>query len=455
MRRAWASVFQSSFLRSVTVLVSGTAFSQVILLLALPVLTRLYTPEDFGALGVYLGLVMVVSVAACLRFDIAIPLPESARDAGALLCLALISAMVSSGLLAFAIFYLGDALPVGVDHEDFRGYLWLVPIGVLVASIYSALQFWATRVTAFPLIARTRIIQSLGAVGTQIGMGMAGIAPLGLFLGQVVNLGAGIAGLSRRAISDLRRAVFRVSFPELRRVAHEYRRFPQYSTWEALANSAGTHLPVIAIAVLASGAEAGFLVLAMRVMAAPMSLIGGAIAQVYLSRAPGYHRGDSLGQFAMTTIGGLVRGGAGPLIFAGIVAPPFFAVVFGEEWRRAGTLVSWMTPWFVMQFLTSPVSMTLHVINMQRTALGLQLLGVTVRLGAVVVASLLTFGKLAEFFAVSSFVFYAIYLATLLHLLAIKAEALWDILKHCLPQILGWCVIGVLFRVVMEGLVGT
>jgi hypothetical protein len=70
------------FRRSVAVLASGTAISQAIPIAAMPVLTRLYTPEEFGTVVLYLALASLLGVVATARYELAIPLPHDDIEAG-------------------------------------------------------------------------------------------------------------------------------------------------------------------------------------------------------------------------------------------------------------------------------------------------------------------------------------------------------------------------------------
>lgn len=80
---------RKKFFLSVGVLAGGTGLSQAIMLAMSPVLTRIYSPTDFSMLAAYTALTSILSVAACLRFDIAIPLPEAEHEAANLLGLSL------------------------------------------------------------------------------------------------------------------------------------------------------------------------------------------------------------------------------------------------------------------------------------------------------------------------------------------------------------------------------
>ncbi len=90
---------QGGFFKAVSVLVGGTAFAQLIGFICLPILTRLYTPEDYSVLGVYVAIVSILSVVSCLRFEIAIPISKHNEEAKALLLLAIISNIIFTFIL--------------------------------------------------------------------------------------------------------------------------------------------------------------------------------------------------------------------------------------------------------------------------------------------------------------------------------------------------------------------
>jgi O-antigen/teichoic acid export membrane protein len=448
IRQKFDALFRGGFARSVGVLVGGTAFAQALMVLLLPLLTRLYSPEDFTVLAVYASILGIISVAACLRLEIAIPLPQHDDDAANLLALALCSATAVAGLSAVIVLLFPSQIIALVAQPKLEPYLWLLPLGIWLSSSYAALQFWSTRKKRFPLIAKTRMTQAIGGAGTQVGLGWAGIVPLGLVLGQMINNGAGIFGLVRDALKNDRPALRAINGPSMRRVFFEYDRFPKYSTFESLANCASIQLPIIIIAALAIGPEAGFLILASRVMLAPMSLIGGAVSQVYLSRAPDEFRAGNLDKFTAASLSGLIKTGVGPLIFAGIVAPVAFPIIFGAQWQRAGEIVAWMTPWFVMQFLASPISMLLHVTQNQRTALILQIFGLLLRVSTVVVVAYLSHSWIVESYALSGFIFYSLYFYLVISIAKIKVKYLLTIFKSSTLIVTTWVLLAIFLRVV-------
>jgi O-antigen/teichoic acid export membrane protein len=436
----------AGFLRSISILVSGTVVAHGITALAMPVLSRLYSPADFSALAVFSGLLSVISVAACLRFDIAITLPDNDTDAVNILALALNSAVIVSVLLAIPSLLMTQKVSLLLNQPNLEPYLWLLPIGVLLAASYSAFQNWFVRKKQFRVIATSRVCQSFAALGTQVGLGVAGIAPLGLLIGYIMNSGAACIVLVYNFLKAENKLVNTISVPRMRAMAATHHRFPKYSTFEAFSNSAAIQVPIIIIAAVAVGPEAGYLMMAMYVLQAPVALIGTAIAQVYLSRAPDEHRAGQLGKFTAEIFGKLLKAGAGPLLFAGIVSPVAFPIVLGEEWRRAGELVVWMTPWFIMQFIAYPISMGLHVTGKQRVALILQLFALIARVSVVWVFGSVAANKIAEAYAISGFVIYSVYAATVLHAVSIQKTEITRCSLQSLPYLFAWGVLGYITR---------
>jgi O-antigen/teichoic acid export membrane protein len=406
--------------RAVIVLVSGTALAHVLSALALPILSRLYSPADFGLLAVFAGTLSIVAAAACLRYDLAVPLPESDDDAMHLLALSLGCACCVAGLLAVAVALAGDRMADLLGQPDLAPCLWLLPVGVLAAGSYAALQAWHIRRSQFGKLARTRVAQSASSVTVQMALGALSAGPVGLLLGYVMNAGVACLALG----GDLLRAMPRLTLDRALVLAGEYRRFPKYSTLEAVANSAAIQLPIILIAGIAAPAEAGYLSMAMYAMQVPIALVGTAIGQVYLSRAADEHRAGRLGPFTADMLRGLMRVGIGPLIAAGILAPALFGVILGARWERAGLLVSWMVPWFALQFLASPTSMALHVTGHQQRAFLLQLCALLLRVGVVLLAAQVIPARVAEAYAVSGAVVYLLYLIAVMASAGVSARGL-------------------------------
>ena len=431
-----------NFLRSVGVLVRGTVIAQLITAAALWYATQVYTPRDFSVLAQFTAMVSTLGVAAALRFDLAIPLPEQRTDAAAVLALALALSAATAAVVGVAGALWGGRIVALLNQPALEPYIWLIALGVLIMGFYSSLQLWFIREKGFSMIARVRIAQSASGGSVQSLMGLVNPIPLGLMLGQTASNGMGCLLLGYRLLAKDAALLRTVTVGGMRAMFKTYDRFPKFSTFEALFNNAGMQVPIIMIGAVALGPEAGYLLLAMSVMQAPMSLIGTAVSQVYLSEAPAEHQQQRLDAFTAKVLTGLCKSGVGPLLFAGIVAPSGFTLVFGVEWHRAGVLVAWMTPWFIFCFLAAPVSMALHVTGSQRMALALQAFGLVLRCGFVYLASEYARPLVSEAYAVSGMVFYLAYLAVVMAVVGMTMRQVFDAVRQSALPILAWTAAG-------------
>lgn len=440
-----------SLVASVGLLVGGTGLAAVITAVALPVLTRLYSPLDFSVLAALTGLISIASVSACLRFDIAVPIPEHDAEAANVLALAVCSAAIVTLALCLTVLFAAKPALALVGQSRILPFVWLIPAGVFAMALYSALQAWLIRRKSFALIARNRVMQSCIASGSQIVIGLMGATGVGLLLGPTLGIAAACIALACQ-IARLDDAIAAaVSRAGMGAAFLTYHQFPKYSALEALANTASIQIPVLMIAALAPASEAGYLLLAIFVVQAPMGLLGTAIGQVFLSHAPHEHRLGQLGSFTASVFRGLLKTGVGPLIFGGLLAPVLFGKIFGDNWQRAGELLAWMTPWFILQYLASPLSMALHIVNRQGTALALQLYGLALRVAMVYAAYRLGFGALSEFYAVSGAIFYGCYLAAVLKMAGIDARSAVSSVRASLRVISLWVIAGAVCLALLYG----
>lgn len=409
LRHRLKQVFSGSFIRDVGKLMLGTLAGRVLSVAALPLLTRLYSPEDFALLATYLAIVSTISVVACLRLEIALPLADTDDDAKHLLVLALLALATVTLVTLLVVLVWSQQLTNWTGQPALQLYGWLVPVGIAGLGLYSVMQYWATRARCFTQIAQTRISQAVVGIATSITMGLAGIAPLGLLVGNLLNTSAGSLKLVRSSIKNHTHTFKGLGVQSLKSTLLKYRRYLIYSTPEAFFNTAGIQGPILLVAAYA-GAEAGYLMLATQIIAAPMGLLGGAISQVYVSRAPQALQEGLLATFTRTIMLRLFKLGLLALLPLGILAPWLVPYVLGDDWVRTGKIITWLVPWMLLQFVVSPVSMVLHVTDHHAKSMMLQAFGLVLRLGLVLLVAIAIPQYIVEAYAVSGALFYFAYL---------------------------------------------
>jgi O-antigen/teichoic acid export membrane protein len=336
-----------------------------------PLLTRLYTPDEFGAFAVYSSVLLVGASIATLRYDFARPLTTEEATAAALLVLAVAAVCLTGCVVAVATAVIGDDFVRLADVAALEPYLWLIPVGVFGAGLYQALTYWSIRDRAFGRIARTRVAQAVAMGATQTLAGVASAGVVGLLIGALLGQVAGVGRLGAAAGRELRETGSALTLEKLRGTARRYRRFPLLSLPSGLTNSLGLYGPAILVAAFYGPVTAGWFALTQRALNAPTALLSNSVGQAYTGEAASLARTGSGSMLALfdSTLRRLALIALVPTLLAVAVSPALFEFVFGSEWRPSGEFAQVLAAMFFVQFVVVPLSQSLNILE----RLGLQL----------------------------------------------------------------------------------
>lgn len=358
---------RGTFARSVAVLAGGTALGQGIVVLASPILTRLYTPEDFGVLSVFVSLFSILLIMNSLRYEVAIPMAETEQGAANLLALVLLLVILTTAIFALVLGLWGDVIFERLNAEELQPYSWLLVLSLLFGGIYQALNFWGIRKQAFDKIANSKLTQNGGMVLLQLGFGFLMPTTGGLLSGIAAGQVTGNIPLLRLAWMQDRHLLSHIRLQAVLNMANRYRRFPLWTSWSSFLNTAGVQLPAILVVSIYGAQIGGWFSLSQRIIGLPMALIGVSVAQVYVSRAAQLARDDpaALYPLFMRTARRLLWVGILPIGFLALTGPWLFAFIFGEQWRTTGEYVQLMAPLYLVHFVVSSLGQNIYVIERQ------------------------------------------------------------------------------------------
>ena len=125
--------------RQVMTLVTGTGLAQLIPLAVSPLLTRLYTPQDFGVFALFAGLVAVLAVLGSARYELALMLPKDDADALALVALAMAIVTATSAVALAAVLLFHTHLARWLDSTAVAAWLLLLPLSMLLSGLVNTL----------------------------------------------------------------------------------------------------------------------------------------------------------------------------------------------------------------------------------------------------------------------------------------------------------------------------
>lgn len=376
------SAFKTNFFKNAMTLLSGTSSAQLILILISPVLTRIYSPEDFAVLALFTAITTITGIIANMKYDFAIGLPEKDSEAINILTLSIISSVIVSIIILLVIFLIPDQIVELLNNQGIKDYLYLIPAATFLIGVFNTLNYYNIRIKNFKNIARTNLYRQVISAIFQIIFGIFKEGPLGLIGGRVALHLAGNYTLAFRGTS-LSAKLKDINKRDIKDLSVRYKRFPIFTLPAQLSNVAAQQINNVFISSLYAASTLGFYALLNRVVNMPLSLISTSFGQVYLQRAT--EEKNKLGNSKNVYIKTFYWLGAISLVIFlpfYFLVEPVFGFVFGNEWLIAGTYTKILIPLFVVRFISAPLSLTNIVYEKQLFGLlwqvGLLVLTITI-----------------------------------------------------------------------------
>jgi O-antigen/teichoic acid export membrane protein len=345
---------------------TGTTIGQAIPIAIAPILSRIYTPTDFGALAVFLAIANLIAIGAGGAYEQAILLPADDREARVILRLSLLLTTAVSTVTLLAIVCGRAVFTDFLEGLGLGGWLYWVPLAVILTGWCQAFNYWSTRRQRYSAVARSRVVQATGTSALNVAAGIARHGSGGLIAGGLLGQLLSLMVLGRAAWRDKDDAGV-ISRAELVRVGRQYGNFPRYVLPHGLLDHVRESGLTLLIAQMLGGGVLGYFAFATRLLRTPLGLIGSSVAQVFYQRAAAAYASGA-------PVRPLLRGVVFRLVLIAIPAgavlaffgPALFGIVFGAEWEIAGHYARLLAPWFLVNFVSSPVSHMPSIVGRQR-----------------------------------------------------------------------------------------
>lgn len=368
-----------SVFRGMSTLALGTGTARLLGVVSIPLLTRIYSPEDYGVLAVFTSLVALLVPFLTLRYVTALPLPRTNAMAMNLMALSALLLLGLTATITAVLAVFGSKILGLVSMQILAPWWGLIALGVLGAGIYEMLSMWATRRRAYKIIAKTQVTQAFTGQAIKIGLGLLSIKPLGLLIGQIAAQSGGIGSFVKRFHLDFQQERRKITWQRMKFIACYYRSFPIYRLPSQVLLVFSAQAPLLFCAALYDGKTTGQLGLAMMSLTMPITLIGNSMAKAYyaemtiIKNVPGKVRSVTMEvQKKLFIIGTPLA-----LVIA-FFGQDLFSLVFGEKWSLAGKFSSLLSFFTLLQLTSSPL---MQVLNFSRSQLSFLVLNAIRTLG--------------------------------------------------------------------------
>lgn len=381
LKQRIVNLVKKQFVRNVIIMASGTAAAQVIALVLTPIITRLYGPQAYGLMGVFVAIIQTIAPVAALTYPIAVVLPARDNDAKKLMWLSMYISTGIAVITAIILLLFHDSIAQLFQLGDVAFYFLLIPFVIIVSALMQVGEQWLIRTKQFGATSKSVFLQSLIVQGSKAGVGL--FHPTAAVLVILTASGNGVKALLMMLFTKRTPRIEHAESQPLKELAKKHRDFPTYRAPQVLINGISQNVPVFVLSAVFGPVSAGFYTIGRTVLSLPVQLIAKAVGDVFYPRVTkAGDNGEHLTRLISKATVALGVIGLIPFGTIVIFGPWLFGLVFGTEWVTAGEYARWMAIWVFFMFINQPSINALPVLKAQAFHLKYTVVTIIIRTGA-------------------------------------------------------------------------
>ena len=383
----------SRLVREAATLVSGNVLAQAITLVAYFVLTRIYTPDDYGLFNIFYSYIEVLIIFSTCKYELAIVVADDEREAAAVSRFALrMNTLVSLILLSVALLlWLTGLLPGNMAQLGWM--VLLIPPMVFFCGTSRVYSFLYNRFHHYATIAVSEGVNAGSGALMKIVLGLLGLSqsglPLGTVLGQAasnINYRLRLKQLNLPEIGTGKFSIFNFQVSIEKAAARKHRNFPLFVATKDFINTFAANLPFLWAALYFERAEVGLFGLALTFTMQPTNILSVAFERVlYVRTAEMVRARLPLMHLMRRFLLPLVAVALPLCVLAGFVAEPLFVFLFGDRWQGCGIYVQTLLPLALATLCCNSLMFIPNVFSAQRTEFDFYIILLVLRVVAIAV----------------------------------------------------------------------
>ena len=379
---------ENGFMKDVFVLLSWSVVAQIISFGVSPILSRLFSPDDFGVFANFTSVVFILGIIVTGKLESAIVLPEKEEDSiYVVYSLLFLSVIISSLILLVSIvfdFYNIEFL--GFNYEIF----YLIPLYLLMYGVFQASYYFGNRNKKYKELGISKLVQAITVAGSSIILSY--FLGYGLIYGFVIGLVLTSIYLVFVVFKDVTFNKFTLKVVGTS-ISNNIN-FIRYSTTSGVLNAFTNMGFPLLISFFFTPYYTGIYFLSIKIISMPFNLLFSSLSQVYFQESARLYKEQPSNIFKLTNEiqKKMIIFIVPFLIVMSVISPMLFEFVFGVNWIHAGELVKYYAVFILFRSLYSPISSITDILGMQRFMLFFNLSLVSLQ-----VLSLFIFSKYTNF----------------------------------------------------------
>ncbi|MFQ3549183.1 MAG: oligosaccharide flippase family protein [Armatimonadota bacterium] len=364
-------VKKSVYIKNLTILAGSTVISRLIYVFSIPIISRLYNPDSFGILSVYVSLVSFILIMSSLNYEAAIPIAKDDEEAINLIFLCIFILLSIIVVITVLIYINGGYLLTKVSGNHLIKYRVLFLLSIFAGSLFLILNWWFIRKENYKIIANRKIMQSLFQSLCQVLFPFFIKGPTGLLVGDSIGRSTGTLSMLKEFIKYIKEKQITVSVNKLKNVSVKFNKFPKFGLLSIILHRALFYLPPVLLAKYFGNEVAGYYGLVNQVIIVSMEALNLSISQIFYSESSKliHNDKDKLFNLFILTLRRTFMISFIPMTLLLLFGPWIFQATLGEKWYQAGIYARLLSIPFLIMFTVGPVFTIISILQKQKIQL--------------------------------------------------------------------------------------
>jgi O-antigen/teichoic acid export membrane protein len=343
--------FTNNFLK----LSFGNLVAQILPILISPILTRIYSVEELGGIGLFTSLVLFFGSISALRYEQAIVITTDKKEKE------LISLSSILIVIIVSILYCIIALAVDTQIDGIPFSLALGTLPILFIGVSNIGHYINIKEKNFGNSARANVIKSSSNSLLQLGLGVAKIGLIGLIISNIISTATFAAVMLRHKKFPA------ISFLKVKQILIKYKEFPMFSFPGTLLSNFTNYALIFTIGFIYNSQIVGYYYLVSRILGIPSNFIGSAISNVIYERFSTLKSEKYIFKlfykkvFILLILGSVVVFSLMMLFSVYLIVP-----IFGKDWMASSEIGIILIPLFFVRFIGSGISTIINIYSYQK-----------------------------------------------------------------------------------------
>lgn len=348
-------------------LLSGSILAQVITLLSMPLITRLFSLEEMGQISVFINFITIQSALALFKFENAILLYKDIQDSRPLWVIFIYSMTIISIFSVFVFLLFHHYQILGINELPLWSLVFIVLV-IFGSGMAIILRVVFVRERDFKILSKSIIIKNLLNVFTRIVGGVLGGGLFSLLLAEVICFYYFILQLFKFKFKKIFSGINLVSKQDIFNTIYKWKKFPLIESPSILLDQLNSVLPLLLIAQNLGASVAAIFALSFRISFLPGSHLGSTLSELFRGQFSEHYRNQDYNLVKDLFYRTIMKTILFSIIFYVPIyffVPDLIPMIFGIKWAAASGLIKLIVPWAASAFIVSTLSPVFSVMQIQ------------------------------------------------------------------------------------------